>query len=86
MAAVIIEHVSLDELPSAWRARLLMAENARVTIRIEEEIAKPGGQSTLTDNPMFGMWQDRAEMSDVADYVRLLRAPRYQVDGSEKED
>lgn len=85
MATVVIEHVALNELPAAWRARLPVAPNARVTVRIEEE-ADEQGQAALADNPLFGMWQDRDEAADVAAYARRLRAPRYNVDGSRRED
>ena len=37
MNTVVIEHVSLNELPAAWRAQLRVAKNTRVTVRIEAE-------------------------------------------------
>ncbi len=77
MNAIVIEHVELNELPAAWRARLLIAPTTRVTVRIEEETAS----LTATDNPMFGMWRDREELTDVNAYVRQLRAPRYPSEG-----
>lgn len=77
MNAIVIEHVELNELPAAWRARLLIAPTTRVTVRIEEETASP----TATDNPMFGMWRDREDLADVNAYVRQLRAPRYPAEG-----
>lgn len=86
MNTVVIEHVALNELPAAWRARLPVALNARVTVRIEEEADEQAAQSTLADNPLFGMWQDREETSDVTAYARRLRAPRYNLDGSRRED
>jgi hypothetical protein len=80
MNAIVIEHVEINELPAAWQARLLVAPSTRVTVRIEEEAAP--ASSIATDNPMFGMWQDREELTDVNAYVRQLRAPRYRADGS----
>lgn len=77
MNTVVIEHVALNELPAAWRARLPVAPNTRVTVRIEEEAVEQTAQFALADNPLFGMWQDREELADVAAYVRRLRAPRY---------
>ena len=85
MNAVVIEHVELNELPAAWRARLLIAPDTRVTVRIDEE-AGPATPSASTDNPMFGMWRDREEMADVNAYVRKLRAPRYRPDGSRNDE
>lgn len=83
MNTVVIEHVALNELPAAWRAQLPAASNARVTVRIEEEAVE---QPALADNPLFGMWRDREEVADVAAYARRLRAPRYNLDGSCRED
>ena len=79
MHTVVIEHVALNELPAAWQARLAGAFKTRVTVRIEEEI-EPIDAATLTDNPLFGLWQDRQETADVAAYARQLRAPRYALD------
>lgn len=86
MTTVVIEHVALNELPAAWRARLPVSPNARVTVRIEEELDEQKEQTAATDNPLFGMWQDREEADDVAAYARRLRAPRYNADGSRRED
>ncbi|MHB1591061.1 MAG: hypothetical protein ACYCTW_05960 [Sulfuricella sp.] len=82
MNTVVIEHVALSELPAAWRARLPAEPNVRVTVRIEEEATQP----ILADNPLFGMWQDREEVADIAAYARQLRAPRYNLNGSRHED
>lgn len=77
MNAVVIEHVKVSELPENWRAKLHAASNARVTVRIEEE------QSAQTnDNPLFGMWRDREDMTDVESYVRTQRAARFKRDDS----
>jgi hypothetical protein len=73
MNAIIIEHVEISELPAAWRAKLPTPENARVTVRIEEETS---GLET-EENLLFGMWRDREDMADVQAYVNKLRAPRF---------
>lgn len=86
MNTVVIEHVALNELPSAWRAQLPAASNALVTVRIEEEVAEQAAHPDLADNPLFGMWQDREDVADVATYARRLRAPRYNLDGSRREN
>ena len=31
---------------------------------------------------VFGMWRDREDMSDVAGYIRAIRAPRFTDDGT----
>lgn len=84
MKHVVIEHVALDELPAAWRARLPVASNARLTVRIEEEVEETNEQApqaSLADNPLFGMWQDREDAADVAAFARRLRVPRHTPDG-----
>ena len=73
MSALVIEHVEISELPEAWRAKLPVAENARVTVRIEEETTGVEVEGDL----LFGMWRDREDMADVEAYVSKLRAPRF---------
>lgn len=87
MNAIVIEHVKVEELPEAWRARLAKPADARVTVRIEDE-EQPStlaAQEFVTDDPAFGIWRDREDMADVAAYVRKLRAPRYGRDGLRNE-
>lgn len=77
MREVVIEHVSIEELPAAWRAKLSGPGDVRVTVRIEPEW--PAGRATSAAesvDPAFGIWRDRQDMSDVATYLRRLRAPR----------
>jgi hypothetical protein len=86
MNTVVIEHVALNELPPAWQARLSGAFKTRVTVRIEEEvedITEQSNAAAITDNPLFGLWQDRAEMADVSIYTRQLRAPRYTINSTD---
>ena len=53
MSTLIIEHVKISELPELWRAKLPMAKNARVTVRIETETA-----DETENDPLFGlMWK-----------------------------
>jgi hypothetical protein len=83
MNAIVIEHVPVAELPSAWQAKLAQSPNARVTVRIEEEPQSDvPAEEFLTNDPAFGIWRDRQDMPDVAAYVRKLREPRYSRDGS----
>lgn len=84
MNTFVIEHVALDELPADWRARLSVAPNARVSVRIEEEVPDQSAQTNIANNPMFGMWQDREEMADVAAWLDKQRAPRHP-DGSRRD-
>lgn len=86
MNAIVIEHVPVAELPPAWRARLAQSPDALVTVRIEEEIQPTApAEEFITDDPAFGIWRDREDMADVAAYVRKIREPRYNRDGSRNE-
>lgn len=85
MKAIVIEHVPVAELPQAWRDRLGQAAEVRVTVRIEEEPANAPAEAFVTDDPAFGIWRDREDMDDVQAYVRRIRAPRFNRDGSRNE-
>ena len=85
MSAVIIEHVKVSDLPETWRAKLSTPAAERVTVRIEEETASTQPVVKSSDAAMelmFGIWRDREDMADVDAYIRKLRAPRYNRDGS----
>ncbi len=87
MNAIVIKHVPVAELPAAWRAKLTEAAvGATVTVRIENEaqVASPA-EEFVTDDPAFGIWRDREDVADVAAYVRKVRQPRYNRDGSRNE-
>jgi hypothetical protein len=79
MNAIVIEHVPVAELPPAWRARLALISEARVTVRIEAEgdSAVAQGAAEFADDPLFGVWRDRQDMVDVAGYIRAIGAPRF---------
>jgi len=87
MNPIVIEHVPVAELPSAWRARLAKSVDAHahvhVTVHIEEEAqAATPSEEFVTDDPAFGIWRDRADMANVEAYMRSLREPRYRRNGS----
>ncbi len=88
MSAVVIEHVSVSELPEAWRSKLTIPADAHVTVRIEDEATaqQAGTDAGAGQDLLFGMWRDREDMADVEGYVRKLRAPRYKRDGSRNDD
>ena len=75
MNAIVFEHVPVATLPAEWRAKLAAAPGATVTVRIETEVQ--GSPDANADDPLFGMWRDRADMADVAGYVRGIRANRF---------
>jgi hypothetical protein len=82
MNEIVIEHVKVSDLPEAWREKLAADNEARVTVRIEAETMPAKEQVpeefTTDDDPAFGIWRDREDMTDVEAYVRKLRAPRYR--------
>ena len=39
-------------------------------------------EAFATDDPAFGIWRDRDDMTDLAAYLDPLRSPRYSRDGS----
>ena len=85
MNTIVIEHVKVEELPQAWRAKFAQTANTRVTVRIEEEAqAAAPAEEFVTDDPLFGMWRDREDMADVAGYVRSIRASRFNDDGTRR--
>lgn len=54
-----------------------LLDDIQVKVRIEPEATVSEGAEEDGDDPLFGMWRDRAEMADVQAYVRKLRAPRF---------
>jgi hypothetical protein len=83
MNTVVIEHVAVADLPEAWRARLVHPVGATVTVRIEEPAAASlPAEAFITDDPAFGIWRDREDMTDVAAYIRKIREPRFRPDGT----
>lgn len=84
MSSIVIEHVSVADLPDTWRARLPAAVAEHVTVRIDPEviIAQPHAGDFVTNDPAFGIWRDREDMADMEAYLRKVRAPRYNRDGS----
>jgi hypothetical protein len=46
----------------------------------------PGsGAPTTKDQPLFGLWKDREDISDPASYLRELRLPRQTPRGIKKQ-
>ena len=77
----ILKHIDRCEIPVKW-AKLLedISSTYRITIEAEStfnEISKADVKKSWKDMPMFGMWKDRNDMRDPADYVEKLRKPRF---------
>lgn len=78
MNTIVLEHVSISELPDAWRAKIAQSFNQRVTVRIEEEMPVESTVAQTTPaNPLFGLWRNREDMDDVTAYLRQQRAARF---------
>jgi hypothetical protein len=74
------------ELPSAWRARLAQSPGACNGAHRGEAVQTTiPNEEFVTDDPLFGMWRDREDMADVAAYVRHIRAPRFDRNGTRNE-
>lgn len=85
MNAIVIEHVKITELPEAWQIKLAQVPGATVTVRIEAEFQEAvQTEQLLADDPLFGMWRDREDMANVADYIRSIRAARFSNDGTQR--
>jgi len=89
MDAIVIEHVPVGDLPLAWRTGLTQSAGMRVTVRIEAEaqaaVTASASEEFVTDDPAFGIWRDRNDLADVEAYIRRLRTPRFNRDGSRNE-
>ena len=88
MSAIVIEHVNVADLPQNWRAKLPASVAEHVTVRIEAEVVtpEPSPRTAVGDDPGFGIWRDHEELADVESYLRKIRAPRYDRDGSRHRD
>jgi hypothetical protein len=73
-----LEHIAGNELPADWQRRAHARPGEHYTVILLPETqnrAKP--RQKRSQQPLAGLWKDRADMSDVAAYVRELRKPRY---------
>jgi hypothetical protein len=74
MNGVVFDHVLVSELPLAWQEKLPTGSATYVTVRIEEAVGD--SENKLLSNPLFGLWRDREEMTDVGQYLKDSRAAR----------
>jgi hypothetical protein len=73
-----------DEAVAAARAAGLLTPQALSQL-IQDAITRQRntiGKEFTTDDPAFGIWRDREDITDVNAYVRKLREPRFKPDGS----
>ena len=67
-------------LPEAAQREVLhFIEFIRSRYPAAKPAAKPARKRKISwsETPLYGLWQDREEMADPADYVRRLRRPRF---------
>ena len=67
-------------LPEAAQREVLhFIELIRSRYPAAKPAAKPARKRKISwsETPLYGLWQDREEMADPADYVRRLRRPRF---------
>jgi hypothetical protein len=86
MTTIQIE-LSEDTVAQARAAGLLTPQ--ALTQLIHDAITKQRGESKKelsSDDPAFGIWSDREDISDVNAYVWKLREPRFKPDGSRWHD
>jgi hypothetical protein len=73
-----------DDIVEAARAAGLLTPQALSQL-IQDAITwqrNTIGKEFTTDDPAFGIWRDREDITDVNAYVRKLREPRFKPDGS----
>ena len=73
---VIIEGVVASELPAAWRRRVKAKGDEVLTVTIAKRKTQAAAKTAKKPNATFGMWADRADVSDPVAYVRALRQTR----------
>ena len=79
---VVIEDVMASELPEAWRQRVRAKGNEVLTVTIAKRKTSTASKTAKKPNATFGMWADRADVSDPPAYVRSLRQTRASPRGS----
>lgn len=79
---MVLEHISKQDIPAKW-LKLLddnLPSTYRITIEPENKpnlATKIKNKKSWADMPMFGMWKDKDDINDPADYVRQLRRSRF---------
>ena len=82
MEKMIIEHINLQDIPAKWSKLLkdIVPSTYKITIESEptfDQTPEPHIKKSWGEIPLFGMWKDRKDMEDPADYVKQLRKSRF---------
>src|SRR5262245_43697285 len=73
LTKLILKHLKISDLPSAWAERLKADPGQLVTVRIEaetDEYLLQAAGTVQTDDPAFGIWRDHEDIADVETYAR----------------
>jgi hypothetical protein len=73
MERVVLEGISADDLPAAWRQRLDRQPAQRYRVIIEAETGTASTAVAAREVAIFGMWSDRADMAEPTAWVDSLR-------------
>jgi len=79
---MVLEHISKQDIPAKW-LKLLddnLPSTYRITIEPENKpklATKIKNKKSWADMPMFGMWKDKDDINNPADYVKQLRRSRF---------
>lgn len=76
MEKIIIEHVKASELPEQWSKSINAKHNETFTVTLAPERATKSKRKVDRQNPLFGIWADRTDLTDTNAYVRGLRKAR----------
>ena len=76
MDKIVIAHVKASELPEQWSKTIKAKRDETFTVTLASERGTSAKRKVDRRNPLFGIWADRTDLSDVAVYVRSLRKAR----------
>lgn len=76
MEKIVIAHVKASELPEQWSKSIKAKRDETFTVTLASERRAKAKRVVERRNPLFGIWADRRDLSDVGEYVRSLRKAR----------
>jgi hypothetical protein len=76
MEKIVIAHVKASELPEQWSKSINAKRDDTFTVTLAPERGSNAKRKGDRRNPLFGIWADRTDLSDVGAYVRSLRKAR----------
>lgn len=76
MDKIVIAHVKASELPEQWSKTIKAKRDETFTVTLAPERGASAKRKVDRRNPLFAIWADRTDLSDVGVYVRSLRKAR----------